>query len=276
MQHTKLKRLMRALQIPQYAAVGILESLWHLTAREAFMGNIGKLSNEDIAISIGWEGDPCSLINALVSSVWIDEDAKDRLRVHDWLDHADDTTKKAIARNVQTIPDISRQTQTTPDKIPLPEPLPLPKPEPKPKAKAKTGADAPFVLPDWIDCKAWNGFEGMRKKVRKPLTDNARELCVKKLESLKRAGHDPTDVLNHATMNSYQGLWAPPGDKPNGTKARVSNEELIEARRGFLESRRAGRMAHDPDHASGHAQTGLPGDGRERPGPALDAVHGSS
>jgi hypothetical protein len=268
MQHTKLKRLVRVLQIPQYAAVGILESLWHLTAREALMGNIGKLTNEDIAAWIDWEGDADSLVAALVSSGWIDEDSTHRLVIHDWLEHADDTTKKAISRHS---PEIGGNVQTPPDKPPLPKPLPKPEPVPKPDAKATTGADAPFVIPEWIESKVWNGYEEMRKKIRKPMTDNARDLCVKKLASLKRAGHDPTDVLNEAILNSWQGIFAPKGERTNGN-TRISNTDLIENRRGFLESRRAGRMADGIDHSGGHGEAGVAGDGPGRPGPTLDAV----
>ena len=114
MQHTKLKRLVRTLNVPQYAAVGILESLWHLTAREAPGGNIGKLSDEDIAFWIDWRGDHSELIKGLVSCGWLDEDAEFRLVVHDWHEHADDATKKAMSRHVQTTADKSRHVRTSP------------------------------------------------------------------------------------------------------------------------------------------------------------------
>jgi hypothetical protein len=142
MQHTKLKRLVRALKVPQYAAVGILESLWHLTAREAPEGNIGKLSNEDIAAWMDWQGESDELISALVTAGWLDESEATRLEVHDWMEHADDTTKKALARqkaavsgNVQTFPD---KQGTSLDKEPLPEPLPEPVPV---KKEQKTSRD---------------------------------------------------------------------------------------------------------------------------------------
>jgi hypothetical protein len=140
------------------------------------------------------------------------------------------------------------------------------------KTKAASGAKAPvFVLPAGIDRKAWDGYEEMRRKRRCGLTDSGRELCMKKLESLKRAGHDPTAVLNQSTMNGWQGLFELKGEKSNGG-ARPSNSQLIETRKGFLESRRAGRMADGADHPGGYGETGLPGDGPGRTGPTLDAV----
>ena len=50
--HTKMKRLCRRLDIPQWQGVGLLESIWHLTAGEAPRGDIGKLSDEDVALAI--------------------------------------------------------------------------------------------------------------------------------------------------------------------------------------------------------------------------------
>jgi len=72
--------------------------LWHLTAREAPAGNIGKLPDEDIAYSIGWRGDPADLIKALVESGWIDEDTEHRLLIHDWPEHCEDAVHMRLAR----------------------------------------------------------------------------------------------------------------------------------------------------------------------------------
>lgn len=89
---------MRALDVPQYVAVGILESLWNLTARETPAGNIGKLSNEDIALQIDWRENPDTLIHGLFASGWIDVDEELRYYVHDWHEHADDAVDNALAR----------------------------------------------------------------------------------------------------------------------------------------------------------------------------------
>ena len=69
--HTKMKRLCRRLDIPQWQGVGLLESIWHLTAREAPRGDIGKLSDEDIALAIDYRGDESKLIEALIASGWL-------------------------------------------------------------------------------------------------------------------------------------------------------------------------------------------------------------
>ena len=129
--HTKLKKLARKLNIPSYAALGILESLWHLTMREAPQGDIGKLSDEDIAVGIDWDGEDSALINALVECRWIDVSEEHRLVIHDWHEHADNSTKKNLSRNGQEFvthgvesTDMPEDVQTCPDKKSLPKPIP--------------------------------------------------------------------------------------------------------------------------------------------------------
>jgi len=96
--HTKMKRLCRSLDIRPYEAVGIMESFWHLTAKEAPQGDIGKLSNQDIADAIGWEGSDEKFIESLVSARWVDQDPDVRLFVHDWPEHCEDSVHMRLAR----------------------------------------------------------------------------------------------------------------------------------------------------------------------------------
>lgn len=175
--HTKMKRLMRALDIPLYIAVGLMESLWHLTARETPRGDIGKLSNEEIAMQLDWRGDPDILIQALLVSRWLDVTEELRLVVHDWHDHADDAVDNMLARAGKTyangqIPHMKRlpmkertellaqypnsvgtasarkATESLGVGTALPLPVPLPKPEPVPKKVQKPSAVAGEKAPD--------------------------------------------------------------------------------------------------------------------------------
>ena len=41
--HPKTKALARALGLPLYSGVGVLEALWHWTARHAPAGDVGRL-----------------------------------------------------------------------------------------------------------------------------------------------------------------------------------------------------------------------------------------
>lgn len=58
-------------------------------------------------------------------------------------------------------------------------------------------------------CEAWHAFKAMRKGMKKPLTDYAAALIVKKLIAFHAKGHDPTDVLNLAIEKSWQSVYEP-------------------------------------------------------------------
>lgn len=47
----------------------------------------------------------------------------------------------------------------------------------------------------------------MRKKIRKPMTDKARELMFRKLEALESGGHPHTQVLEQSIRNSWQDVF---------------------------------------------------------------------
>ena len=95
--HPKAARLQKALGCSVLEAIGLLEMLFHFTAKYAIQGNIGKWSNAQIAEGVKWPGDPELLIRALVDSEWMDEDPEYRLVVHDWHEHADQSVKKTLA-----------------------------------------------------------------------------------------------------------------------------------------------------------------------------------
>jgi hypothetical protein len=96
--HTKMRRLSRALGIPIWGARGICESLWHLAEREAPQGDLGKLSDDDIAIGIDWEAPSDTLIAALKQAELLDESVEHRYIVHDWSQHANDSVHAKLAR----------------------------------------------------------------------------------------------------------------------------------------------------------------------------------
>lgn len=97
--HPKTADLAGRLQLPVYAAVGVLECLWHYTAAYAPAGDVGRWSDERIAAAIGWAGDAHELVAALTAARWLDRvEGPGRLYVHDWHDHATDQTQAKLAR----------------------------------------------------------------------------------------------------------------------------------------------------------------------------------
>lgn len=63
------------------------------------------------------------------------------------------------------------------------------------------------MLPDWVDPEAWAEFVAMRKKIKRPLTDYAMKLAIKKLAELKEEGYDPKEVLEQSIMCCWLGLF---------------------------------------------------------------------
>lgn len=95
----KFRKLKLSLRMPQYAVIGLLESLWMFTSKNSPEGDIGKHSNDDIACMVEWEGDPDELIAVLVKCEWLDEHPEHRLIVHDWSEHAPNWLKGNLARH---------------------------------------------------------------------------------------------------------------------------------------------------------------------------------
>lgn len=76
----------------------------------------------------------------------------------------------------------------------------IPPESPKPKKST-------FVLPPDIPAEPWEGFEEMRRKIRKPMTDKARALIVNELRKLAEDGHPPGKVLEQSIMHDWQGVF---------------------------------------------------------------------
>jgi hypothetical protein len=104
---TKFKLFVRALRplVPyppvaiETVAVGILERLWHSTAINTPLGDIGRLPNDVIAEEVGWTLDADALVNLLIENRWLDVHPVHRLVTHDWADHAPKWVKGIAARS---------------------------------------------------------------------------------------------------------------------------------------------------------------------------------
>lgn len=98
--HEKLLELACELNIPLYAAVGIMNLLWEWAAESKPRGDIGRASNRVIATMVGWPvEDSERLIQTLVQVRLVDAiDGADRLVIHDWADHCDNGVHTYLAR----------------------------------------------------------------------------------------------------------------------------------------------------------------------------------
>lgn len=96
--------------------------------------------------------------------------------------------------------------------------------------------------PEWLPLDAWNAFLDMRKKIKKPATDYAQKLLLKKLAAFYANDLDPSVILNQSIVNGWQDLYAPkeagrgfgydvapgrPGRAPVAEQNRTNNAEAL-------------------------------------------------
>ncbi len=100
-------------------------------------------------------------------------------------------------KGTQAKPDIAEQSRSRAEKS---------REEKETPAKDKPSQ---FALPLWVRRSTWDCFEEMRRRIRKPLTDRARQNILAKLDEFRGRGHDPEEVLNNSISNSWTGIWEP-------------------------------------------------------------------
>jgi hypothetical protein len=91
--------LAKLLKIRLPEAVGIMEMLWHHANQHTPQGDIGSLPDEAVAEAVAWDRKPEILIDALVSSRWIERNEEFRLILHDWPDHCEQSSVKWLEYN---------------------------------------------------------------------------------------------------------------------------------------------------------------------------------
>jgi hypothetical protein len=112
----KFKQLQRALRLPLWQARGLLDTIWSFAVANCPAGDIGRFSDDEIAIGIDWQGEDASeLIETLVSVRWLDR-VNGCLLIHDWYEHCEDSVHKTLARRCELfasghIPNLTRFTR---------------------------------------------------------------------------------------------------------------------------------------------------------------------
>ncbi|WPP56308.1 replication protein [Acinetobacter pittii] len=77
----------------------------------------------------------------------------------------------------------------------------------KPKSEKPSDFDPRLVeLPESVDPELWNNFVEMRISIKKPLSENAVKLILKKLESF---GALANQSLEYSIIGNYQGVFEP-------------------------------------------------------------------
>lgn len=91
--------------------------------------------------------------------------------------------------------------------LPEIENLPKRKSKEKEKIKIKKKPVDKFEIPDWVDKVIWSNFEQHRRDMKSPLSNQAKKLCLAKLEKLKNEGYDVGEILNQSILNGWKGLF---------------------------------------------------------------------
>lgn len=62
-------------------------------------------------------------------------------------------------------------------------------------------------LPDWLPAAAWKGYIDMRKSIKKPATERAIEILLRKLLVMSQAGNDIEAVLDQSVVNNWTDVY---------------------------------------------------------------------
>jgi len=89
----------------------------------------------------------------------------------------------------------------------------------------KKPAQAPFVLPDWINAKHWDIWHQCPK--RRKATVDQKQLAVDKLQAWREAGQDHAGALENAAVGGNQGLFLPNG---SGRVVPMNKQQALEDR----------------------------------------------
>ena len=63
------------------------------------------------------------------------------------------------------------------------------------------------ALPEWLPLEDWHGYLAMRKAIKKPATEYAQKLVLKRLDELRQTGHDPALVLQTSIRSNWQDVY---------------------------------------------------------------------
>jgi len=98
--HPKLFDLARSLEVPEPYAIGLLHLLWWWVLDYAPTGDLSSFSVQVIARSARWPNEPKTLVDALVSSGFIDR-TDNGLRLHNWGNYAGRITEQRAANKTR-------------------------------------------------------------------------------------------------------------------------------------------------------------------------------
>ncbi|MGU4174538.1 hypothetical protein ACVZE1_35080, partial [Pseudomonas aeruginosa] len=116
--------------------------------------------------------------------------------------------------SVETVPKTGHGTSKEPVKEPVKED----------KKRVKPAFDASLVeLPEWLPFETWSMWVKYRAQAKKPITEDAARLQLRKLEKIRAEGHSPVLVIEAAIENGWQGLFTAKDGSTLATKCPASS-----------------------------------------------------
>jgi hypothetical protein len=82
--HRKTLKFARLLNLDKFSVVGRLIALWTWCMDNAADGSLADIEPDILADVYAWDGKPSELVEALLSAGFLEIDASDHWRIHDW------------------------------------------------------------------------------------------------------------------------------------------------------------------------------------------------
>ena len=248
----------------EFEVVGMLHHIWSWADSQSQDGHIKRVTEKWLDRFVHCDGFSKSMESAkwlVISSDGIEfpnfgkhngESAKKR---------AEAAERQRISRELKALSDAALLSQKTCDESVTreekrrEEEKSIKSPH-SPKGKKEKAEVVEFDLPNWVGREAWNDFLAMRKSIKKPLSQNAMKLAVKKLSELSSLGQIADDVLNQSTLNSWQGLFEVKNGsgQPNTGGSSQGRPSLSEQVRQRNAERQAERDREEGQGAQGSAE----------------------
>lgn len=245
----KFKKLQRKLGESRRGTIGLLEGLWIEVARNSPAGDVGRFTNEEIAIMVDWDGDPDLLVDSLVECRWLDRCSENRLVVHDWKDHCPTYVKGGLAKQrkdiaIATTPEVEPIGISPVESAATPEVLSTKLSQAKP-SQAKLSQAIPSQesqapdfakCPEAVDQKTWDDWLAVRKRKKAgPVTRSVHDMLRR--EAAKAGVTLQEAVFTCAGKNwiNYDSAWVA-AKQQQKTFAQLSEENTKRAISKFAET----------------------------------------
>lgn len=204
--HPKVVRMVSALQADRLRVIGGLHAVWCLFDEHSECGRLDGYTADALDDLIGFPG----FARAMQSIGWLEEHegslVTPRFDEHNGQSakrRAQETARKRVARKTSALPADKNRTREEKRREEINTPLP-------PSAKEAGVLD-----------ESWRAFTEMRQSIKKPMTDRAVQMMVKRLSGLAAQGWDPNDLLDASTRNSWQDVYPEKVEKRNGASRAV-------------------------------------------------------